>query len=148
MPIKAARPHEGFHNNIRQNESESVRKASLAAGRECISVARLTIFSISLYFFFKYIKNLNIITFILNSVSIKFKIIIFHFFIITWAFSSTLYNMEIFAFNKNPLSFVLFSIIGGFRLQNFGNLIFLQFAFFENSNSEINEKFRFELKFL
>ena len=45
---------------ISQNESESVREARLAAGRERISVARLTIFPISLiYIFFKYITNIH-----------------------------------------------------------------------------------------
>ena len=34
-------------SDISQNEGESVRKARLAAGRERISVARLTIFPIS-----------------------------------------------------------------------------------------------------
>ena len=44
---------------ISQNESELVREARLAARRERISVARLTIFPISHIYFFKYIRNIN-----------------------------------------------------------------------------------------
>ena len=45
---------------ISQNESESMREARLAAGRERISVARLTIFPISHIFFSNtYITNIH-----------------------------------------------------------------------------------------
>ena len=45
---------------ISQNESESVREARLAAGRERISVARFTIFPIShIILFFRYITIIH-----------------------------------------------------------------------------------------